>query len=269
MKIACTTLACPSWSLETILERFKQYGYDGVDFRGLGEELEIYRLPEFAGGAAETAKKIARSGLEVSAFSSGAVMFCADPAGREKHMAEVIQYGRLCRVFDAPMIRVFGGSVGAADPQEAVEVSVATLRQMSEAVGEEIKLAVETHDDWIRSAGLAEVMKRVEVPNVGVLWDLHHPYRMAGESPQQTYDNIGQFTIATHVKDSRRTETGEYEPCLGGAGDVPLAEMVALLREGGYDGYLTLEWEKKWHPELADPEIALPAYAEYMRKLAQ
>jgi sugar phosphate isomerase/epimerase len=267
MRIACTTLACPSWSLGTILERFKQYGYDGVDFRGLAEEMEIYRLPAFSTGAAETAREIARSGLEVSAFSSGARMFSADPPEREKHMAEVIEYARLCRVFGAPLIRVFGGPLGGTGLEEAVEVAVETLGQMAEAVGEGVALAVETHDDWTRSATLAQVLERVDAPNVGALWDLHHPYRMAGESPQETYRNIGRHTIATHLKDSRPTADGKHAYCLGGEGDVPLAEMVALLKQGGYDGYLTLEWEKKWHPEIAGPEVALPAYAEFMRRL--
>ena len=267
MKLSCTTLACPDWSLKTILQRFKEYGYDGVDFRGLGDELEAYRLPAFSTDAAATARQIAGAGLEVSAFSSSARMFSADAAEREKHTAEVGEYARLCRAFGAPMIRVFGGHIGETPPEEAVEVAVNSLAEMARAAGGDVKLAVETHDDWVKSSLLADVIKRVDAGNVGVLWDLHHPYRLGGESPQQTYDNIGEFTIATHVKDSRLTGDGGHEPCLGGEGDVPLGEMVALLKQGGYDGYLTLEWEKKWHPEIADPEVALPAYAKYMREL--
>lgn len=267
MKISCTTLACPDWPLETVLERFAEYGYDGVDFRGLGDEMEVFRLPAFSTGAAETARRIAAAGLEVSAFSSGARMFSADASEREKHLAEVREYAKLCRAFSAPMIRVFGGPLGETPQDKAIEVAVATLGEMARAVGEEVALAVETHDDWTRSAALAEVMSRTDAANVGVLWDLHHPFRVGRESPRQTYDNIGRFTIATHVKDSRPTGDGEHEYCLGGEGDVPLAEMVALLQQGGYDGYLTLEWEKKWHPELASPEVALPAYAGFMRKL--
>jgi len=267
MKIACTTLACPSWSLETILERFKQYGYDGVDFRGLNDEMEIYRLPAFSAAVAETSRKVARSGLEVSAFSSSARMFCPDASQRKEGLKEVREYARLCRAFGVSMIRVFGGAIGKTPPEKAVEVAVETLEEMAAAVGGGVSLAVETHDDWIDSAMLAEVMKRIDSPNVGVLWDLHHPYRMLGESPRQTCDNIGRYTIATHLKDSLPAGEGKYEYCLGGEGDVPLAEMVSLLRQVGYDGYLTLEWEKKWHPEIADPEVALPAYAEYMRKL--
>jgi sugar phosphate isomerase/epimerase len=268
MKIACTTLACPAWSLEMILERFKQYGYDGVDFRGLGEEMEVFRLPAFSTRLAETVRKIDRAGLEVSALSSGARMFAPDPAERKKHLAEVIEYARLARALGSPMIRIFGGPLGQTSPDQAIPQAAQTLERLAQVVGEKISLAVETHDDWIRSDLLGEVMRRVDAPNVGVLWDLHHPYRLAGESPQHTYANIGRFTIATHVKDSRPTANGKCQYCLGGEGDVPLGEMVALLKGGGYRGYLTLEWEKRWHAELAEPEVALPAYAAYMRRLA-
>ena len=268
MKIACTTLACPDWSLDTILERFAAYGYDGVDFRGLGDEMNVWRLEAFSSGAKATAKKIARSGLEVSAFSSSARVFIPDPAERDKQVAEVAEYARLCRRFEARLIRVFGGPLGQTPLEQALEVAAATLRRMAEAAGEDVTLAVETHDDWTRTRPLAELLERVSLPNAGVLWDLHHPYREGGESPRQSYDNIGRYTVATHLKDSRLTGGEKYEYCLPGEGDVPLAEMVALLAAGGYDGYLTLEWEKKWHPELADPEVALPAYAEYMRGLA-
>ena len=46
-----------------------------------------------------------------------------------------------------------------------------------------------------------------------------------------------------------------------GEGDLPLGRMLSILHEMGYTGYLSLEWEKKWHPEIEEPEIALPQYA--------
>jgi hypothetical protein len=45
--------------------------------------------------------------------------------------------------------------------------------------------------------------------------------------------------------------------------------MIDLLAAGGYDGYLTLEWEKKWQPEIAEPEVVFPAYARFLRQQAQ
>ena len=35
----------------------------------------------------------------------------------------------------------------------------------------------------------------------------------------------------------------------------------------GYQGYYSLEWEKTWHPELEEPEIAFPAYVDWMHNL--
>jgi len=269
MKVSCTTLACPDWSLETVLERFKEYGYDGVDFRGLGDEMQLWKLEAFSTDAEATARRVAEAHLEVTGFSSGARLYNPDPADAEAALEEVRQYARLCRIFSAPIIRVFGGRHQGTAWNEVLAAAAETLRKMAEIAGEGITIAVETHDDFTESSKVAEVIARTNAPNVGVLWDLHHPYRVAGESPQQTYDNIGRYTVATHLKDSRTTGTGEddYEYVLAGEGDVPLAEMVRLLKAGGYDGAITLEWEKKWHPELAEPEVALPHHARYIRQL--
>ena len=40
------------------------------------------------------------------------------------------------------------------------------------------------------------------------------------------------------------------------------------LEQDGYAGCYSLEWEKKWHPELPDPEQEFPSYIKYMRGLA-
>ena len=51
---------------------------------------------------------------------------------------------------------------------------------------------------------------------------------------------------------------------LTGEGEVPVRETVRVLVEGGYKGYYCYEWEKKWHPELEEPEVAFPHYARTM-----
>jgi hypothetical protein len=53
-----------------------------------------------------------------------------------------------------------------------------------------------------------------------------------------------------------------------GEGDLPLAEFYRTLQGGGYDGFYTLEWEKHWQPQIADPEIAFPQYVRFMTQLA-
>ena len=50
-----------------------------------------------------------------------------------------------------------------------------------------------------------------------------------------------------------------------GAGDVPIHDIVDTLVKDGYDGYFSIEWEKKWHPELPDCETEFPAYPKFVR----
>ena len=47
MKLSFTTLGCPDWTLRQIVENAAQMGYAGVDFRGLQDEIDISKTPEF------------------------------------------------------------------------------------------------------------------------------------------------------------------------------------------------------------------------------
>jgi sugar phosphate isomerase/epimerase len=53
---------------------------------------------------------------------------------------------------------------------------------------------------------------------------------------------------------------------LTGEGAFPLPELKGALQDLQYDRFLSFEWEKKWHPEIADAEIALPHFARWFRK---
>jgi len=53
-----------------------------------------------------------------------------------------------------------------------------------------------------------------------------------------------------------------------GDGQVPHQAIDQVLKNGNYHGYLSLEWEKRWHPEIAEPEVAFPQFVEYMKSLS-
>jgi sugar phosphate isomerase/epimerase len=133
-----------------------------------------------------------------------------------------------------------------------------------------IQILIETHDPaWSRSANVVALTAAAGTPSVGILYDVLHPCRM-GEPVEQTLSTLGRNVELVHVKDGHRPPDGsqEWPLCALGAGDVPLDRIVATLQEQGYDGWYTFEWEKRWHPELAEPEIALPAGSAFVRALA-
>lgn len=269
MQLSFTTLGCPDWTLDTIIANASASGFDAIDFRGLNGEMYIYRLPEFSDRAAETKSRIEAAGLKVSCFSSSVHAFSRE--NLEKHQEEVRSYSRLCEQFGTRYIRVFGGKIGDTGREEAIETLARHLNALggiAEAHGATVLL--ETHDDWMNSAHVKAVLEQVESKAVGVLWDVHHPYRVLGEAPETTWANLGRWIEYTHVKDSKVTgDAGEFSYCLIGEGDVPLPRICSLLHNNGYKGCYTLEWEKKWHPELAEADVAFPHYVQFMRRLGK
>ena len=90
--------------------------------------------------------------------------------------------------------------------------------------------------------------------------------RAAHEEPEDTIRLIDRYIVYTHCKDSIVDDAGEVRYALMGEGTLPWRRMLDLLRAEGYDGYLTLEWEKRWHMDLPEPDVAFPTFVRVMRE---
>jgi sugar phosphate isomerase/epimerase len=161
----------------------------------------------------------------------------------------------------SPLIRVFGGD-GSPDAMAGLLSAVAP-----DAARLGVGVAVETHDALSSARALAGVLDRVESPAAGALWDVLHTCRM-GETPEEALACFGDRLLHVHVKDGRsRPGDSAWDLVLLGEGEVPMGRVVRALAGRGYDGWLSVEWEKRWHPEIAEPEVALPQHAAELRRL--
>ena len=97
-------------------------------------------------------------------------------------------------------------------------------------------MALETHDVFNSAVRVGGIVRAADHPNAAVVWDLGHPHR-AGESVAEAWAAIGPFVVHVHVKDIVRTDDErEWESVLAGQGEVPIADMLSVLRAAGYDG---------------------------------
>lgn len=273
MKIGFTTLGCPEWDLDTICTRGSEYGFDGVDLRGLLDTLDITLLPAFTSGVAETRKKFADAGLEVSGISSS-IRLCA-PEKRGDNIKEAKRTIAVAQALGCKHVRVFGGG----NPQEIGREKAADIgRECMEAILEidgarDLRWLFETHDHWIRSHDCALLLERIADPAFGVLWDMGHTPRVGGETPQETFAAIGPRIGYTHVKDAvydpehKLAMQDGWRYVVPGTGQLPLAEAITLLKENDYDGWIVFEHEKRWHPELPDPKNILPQFVRWARSM--
>jgi len=131
-----------------------------------------------------------------------------------------------------------------------------------------VTIALETHDAFSSARRVAEVLRAVDSAYVAALWDSHHSYRV-GETAQEVIEVLGTRLAHVHVKDARRVTPGgsAWQLTLLGEGEVPVREQLKLLVQHGYTGYVSVEWEKKWHPEIAEPEIALPQHIAWLKSI--
>jgi len=260
MKLAFSTLGCPNWEVEQILDTARSEGYDGVELRDYKGSLDLPQvLAGLPDGPAGFRRRFERAGVEICCLDTSIYLSDPDPSVSEgERMIE------LAMALGAPYLRVFGGDVQKGETrEECVKRATAKLQQLGKRAAQRGKrVLIETHDAFSSGKGVAELLEAANGEGTGALWDLNHPYRHK-ESPEQTAALIGRQTYHVHVKDSN--EAGGLT--LLGEGDLPLEALVKALHAIGYSGYLALEWEKAWHPELAEPEVALPQAAHYLSEL--
>jgi sugar phosphate isomerase/epimerase len=123
---------------------------------------------------------------------------------------------------------------------------------------------VETHDSFASGEILADVLSNAP-QDVGVIWDTLNPI-VAGEPTDRTFAAIADRVVHVHIKDGGVPPDLEENRLLGD-GHVPVGAIVRMLAARGYEGWLSVEWEKLWQPQIPDADVALPQYADGIRAL--
>ena len=261
LPISFSTLGCPSWTWLKILDFARQNGFAAVELRGLQGSMDLPSLPEFAPARIEQSKReIADHRLQISCVDSSANLH-NEGQQHEQQLADARRFIDLASELDAPCVRVFGNKL-IGPRAAALEHIGASLRGLGDYAGpKNVTVLLESHGDFTDSPSLREILEKASSPHVGLLWDAHNTYMEGKEDPAVTVKTLGKYIRHTHLKDSRM-ESGKDHYVLTGRGQVPVKRQVDLLRQSGYSGYYSFEWEKVWHPEIEEPEIAIADFAQ-------
>ena len=274
MKIGFTTLGTPGWDLDTICERAKEYGFDGVDFRGIGEQIDITLLPEFTTGLAGTVAKLRAAGLAAGVSTS--LKIC-DEKLMDQNVEEAVRTIPIAKALGIGVVRVFGGGDPGAHAMEAL---ADTGQKTMEAVlaledARDLHWVLETHDHWISSSDCKMLLDRVPDPAFGILWDIGHTSRVGAEAPEASLDVFGDRVCHLHVKDAIHDPSHPNAMADGwryvepGTGQLPLAQALRVLQERGFDRWVIFEHEKRWHDELPEPEEIFPKFMAWIKGILQ
>lgn len=263
--LAWSTLGSPGWSFEQTVEQAAANGYGALEVRMLDGQIIPSNLS--AERRRQMKAVLQQHNIRIIGLGLSTRFSSPDSAERQNNVDELRRYLELANDLEAPMVRTFGGNVidGQTIDQTIDWVAQGLLAGVATAEAQGVTIVLETHDAFCRGAEVARVLTQVDSPSVAAVWDIHHPYRM-GESIEETWRLIGSRVKHVHIKDGIKRADGSWQLVLLGQGELPCQETIKLLYAKGYRGYLSAEWEKKWHPEIEEPEVAMPQHAQIMRQ---
>ncbi len=263
MKRAFSTLCCLSYNIEEIFQLAKGARMDGVELRldmdrirAWHENDEVYALIQ----------KWPSQGLVVTDIAASISVLRFDEA--------VIEDAKLCvdvaSGIGAGAVRVFAGAHRKrfSDVVENdFENMAKALRTICEyASSKQIEIWLETHSDLSTAAAAGRVADMVDMPNLKILWDVMHSIEFK-ETLEESMAALTGRLAHVHWKDGKPSADAdlcEYIHTDLGAGAMQLAELLKLLKQADYTGYVSLEWESPWRSEIRDlypdPAVLLEKY---------
>jgi len=265
--VAFSTLACPHWSMETIIDKAVAFGYDAIEWRG-GPEGHIQ--PMMSSREKEDLRKsLGNAGLIALAIMTYTSFVSPLAEERQSNVDELCRYADLAAELGATYIRAFLGELPEGTSLNSLlyeNISNCLQAAAEHATSVGVKIALEPHDNFTRSVDVLPIFDSDRsYSNLRIIWDIGNTFAI-GEEPEEGFEILKDRLAYVQVKDGKR-HGPTWQLCSVGDGDVPLARAFELLSQYGYEGALSVEWEYAWHPELDPPEVALPAALHTVRKL--
>jgi sugar phosphate isomerase/epimerase len=257
MRFAFSTISCPKWDFATIAARAKEYGYDGVEIRGFLNESILTSANVFLSDPAKVRRTFEDAGVAIACLASSIAM------GHEKKRnatlaADLRMYIDTASRLGCKVVKIFDTAVRAGQnrAQAAVALGNWLAAAGDYAAERDVLIVVENALSFRTAKELWLMLESINHPAVAACWDIFNAAQI-GESPYVSVPVLNSRIQYVQVKDAKLGPLGASY-CKLGEGDVPVKKFLIRLMGIGYTGWVTLEWEKAWLPNIAEPEEILP-----------
>lgn len=242
-----------------------------------GVELLDYFWTDAQAEIPRVKKQLADAGLALAAYSIGNDFFQPEAEARAEQLAYVKRGVDVANQLGVNLVRVFSGNHREGySLADGIGWIIDGLRASAEyAAQHSVTLALENHGLMAgRSDQVRDIISRVNSPALRANLDTGN-FLLVGQNPVDAAKELADLVALVHLKDFRRADAGQtthvykgldglgYTGAVVGEGAVDLAKIVSILRNAGYMGWLSLEYEGS-----ADPlTIGVPRSLEAARKL--
>ena len=246
-----STVACMDFDDRSVIAACKAHDMTGVEVR-LGDNGSVFGLTD-ENDLQKMKTEFEKNGIVITDLGSSACF-----AGYDKGVMQTAKQAvdraaalrcRAIRVF----LGYFAARVNPDKPEPDYDGIVRALKELcDDAKNKNAEIWVETHNEFATGKVLKPLLEDVNKENLKIIWDVIHPIE-DGETVEKTWARIGKSVAHVHIKDGVNRHDPmwhDFQYTRFGEGELPLYRILDLLQRNGYDGYLSLEWETAWRPEL-------------------
>jgi sugar phosphate isomerase/epimerase len=239
------------WNLTELIGVAKRCGFAAVEFRtalGHAHGVELETTPEQRRAIKE---QMEDAYLAIAGIGTSERFESPDEAERRTHIETTKRYIELAHDLDAGRVRVFGNDLPPGVPRgDVIRYVGDALRELGEFASDSgVDVLLEMHGQfnfWKFTRGAVE---HAHHPRVGLVYNCDPRDVIAG-SVSATYRYVRDHIRHVHLHELD-------------APDYPYDELLQLLYDDDYEGYLSAEIAAS-----SDPERVLSYYAALYRALA-
>lgn len=268
IKLAFSTVACPDWTLEDVAAKAADLGYEGVELRTLGRGSGELSCDPALSDASRVAEIFADKGIKPICLSTSICMHHRKTDHAHRAKFEAFKALETAAEIGCDAIRIFGNEVTPGESRRNTLKRIAehTLELTDKAEDLGVQILFENSGSFAVAKEWWWTLDLIEHPMVGMLWNIANSVAAddADEGGWVSVSTLNSRIRIAKIKDARIGQASGYLPL--GEGTVGLPTFLRRLRGVGFDGYLSVEWDRLWMPDaLAPAEEFLPAAAETLR----
>jgi sugar phosphate isomerase/epimerase len=222
-----------------------------------GVELLDYFWRDQASELPKVKRQVADAGLALAVYSIGNDFFQPDQEVRARQLADVKAAVDTANTLETPVLRVFSGN---AKPDYTFEEGFGWIVEglaagADYAAAHGVTLALENHGLMAgRSDQVRRIIETVNSPGLRANLDTGN-FLLVNQNPTDAARELADLVALVHLKDFRKATPADTEHLykgidgvaftgsVVGEGQVDLTAITGILREAGYAGWLSLEFE--------------------------
>lgn len=264
-----------------LVKTVKEQGFDGIEFAGIPGEDSAEDIFELCG---EVKKICADEELEVINYCIGSDFLNGSNGDVEKEIERVKRHVDIAEAIGSKCMRhdaTWGVAKNVPPPRgfdDVVDRIAHGYREVTVyAEKKGIVTSIENHGYFVQdSVRVEKLINKVGHSNFGALIDIGN-FLCADENPIYAVGVLAPYAKHVHAKDFHvksgmlknpgegffKSRGGNYlRGAIVGHGNAPVDQCIAILKNQGYDGYISLEFEG-----LEDPVLGTTIGRKYLTQL--